>query len=171
MTEKSRRDFFFEVLDKNLECGDESQQAIINTVDHYCAMFHPDVEVISTQSANPRVIKGHEGKVKLRFGTTDELKGRPLIMTGLSESLAKLWHERWSEWLKRSLLSVNESKNGFFTISDFQVRQWRRVAHTDYDDLTGDERENAAKEAREIVHLLVRCGLLRRIQSLIDHDW
>ena len=72
----------------------------------------------------------------------------------LIELLADYEHDRWSRWQKYLFSKCIINEDGSLIIPKEFVDRWTSQMHTDYSNLSNEEKESDRKEARNILSIL-----------------
>lgn len=70
------------------------------------------------------------------------------------ESLAKLSHIQWCEWMLYLFQKSEGNPDGSVTIPQWAVERWMRQIETAYSELPEKEKESDREEARKVLKLI-----------------
>lgn len=77
-------------------------------------------------------------------------------LTELTEMLAELEHERWSDWQRYVHSEGMRSANGDLILPARLVAGWERQFNTPYSALTEAEKESDRKQVRKYLPLILK---------------
>lgn len=70
------------------------------------------------------------------------------------EKLAELCHEQWSGWMKYLFGKSSLQNDGTLLIPKWATDRWFKQMHTDYKDLSEEEKESDRKEADRFIDII-----------------
>ena len=79
---------------------------------------------------------------------------RESVDADMIEKLSDVEHDGWSRWMKHLFSVSKKNKDGTVIIPKDKVERWERQVKTDYEDLSGKEKESDRKEVRKFVKLI-----------------
>lgn len=77
-----------------------------------------------------------------------------LDQTALLEILASQQHAIWSHWMQHLFKVSVKNPNGSSTIPQHLVERWMRQMQTDYQNLSGQEKQSDREQAQKILDSL-----------------
>jgi len=114
----------------------------------YQINFNDIAPGVIPEEVNASAVRDNEGVQK------DEEFIIPEDAQVLVEPLAKYAHDAWTGWMDWVFMYAPFNPDGSFTIPAAQVKRWKGLMYTPYDQLGEQEKDADREEARAIIKVL-----------------